>query len=94
MPGQAGQPRQWGMMGGTMGHAMMGQGTGPSMMGTGMMGMRYQMMKVMFAIADANGDGGLSFEEMTAVHKRIFDGIDANRDGKVVPGEVQAFMMP
>ena len=88
---QAGQsttpPAQSGAMGGTMQPGMMGQG----MMGRGMMGMHGPMMKIMFAIADTNGDGALSFDEVTALHKRIFDRIDANRDGKVTPEEIQAF---
>ena len=50
------------------------------------------MMKIMFAIADTNGDGALSFDEVTAIHKRIFGMIDANKDGKVTPEEMQAFM--
>lgn len=54
--------------------------------------MRGHMMKIMFAIADTNGDGALSFDEVTAIHKRIFDLIDANKDGKVTPEEIQAFM--
>ena len=49
-------------------------------------------MKIMFAIADTDGDGALSFEEVTVIHKRIFDKVDANKDGKVTPEEVQAFM--
>ena len=49
----------------------------------GGVGPRGHMMKVFFAIADTNGDGALSFEEVTAIHKRIFDKIDANKDGKV-----------
>jgi Ca2+-binding EF-hand superfamily protein len=49
------------------------------------------MMKIMFAIADTNGDGALSFDEVTAIHKRIFGMIDANKDGKVTPEEMQAF---
>jgi hypothetical protein len=74
---------------------------GPGMSGTmqpGMMGgmpmmvMHGHMMKVMFAIADVDGDGALSFEEVTTMHKRIFDKVDANRDGKVTPVEFQAFM--
>ncbi|WP_331376538.1 EF-hand domain-containing protein [Sinorhizobium chiapasense] len=79
-----------------MGQDMMGQG----MMGRGMMGrmpmmaMRGHMMKIMFAIADADGDGSLSFEEVSAIHKRIFDKVDANKDGKVSTEEVQAFMRP
>ncbi len=64
----------------------------------GMMGgmpmapMRGHMMKIMFAVADTDGDGGLSFEEVTAVHKRIFDSVDANDDGKVTLEEMQTFM--
>lgn len=61
------------------------------MMG-GMGSMHGHMMKIMFAIADADGDGALSFEEVTAIHKRIFDGVDASNDGKVTPEEMRAFM--
>jgi Ca2+-binding EF-hand superfamily protein len=68
---------------------MMGQG----MMRHGpMMGRRGHTMKVMFAIADADGDGALSFEEVTVIHKRIFDSVDADNDGKVTIDEVQAFL--
>ena len=69
------------------------QATPPSgMMAPGMMGGPGHMMKIMFAIADVNGDGALSFEEVTTIHKRIFDRVDVNRDGKVTPEEVQSFM--
>ena len=71
-----------GMRGGGRQHRMMG-GMGP---------MHGHMMKIMFAIADADGDGALSFEEVTAIHKRIFDSVDANNDGKVTPEEMRAFM--
>jgi hypothetical protein len=73
---------------------MMGQGmTGPGMMRhERMIGRRGHAMKVMFAIADADGDGALSFEEVTVIHKRIFDSVDADNDGKVTVDEVQAFM--
>ncbi len=75
----------------TMAQGTMGQGT----MGRGMMahGMRKHglRMKILFAIADANGDGALSFEEITTIHKRIFDKIDVNKDGKVTPEEIEAF---
>jgi hypothetical protein len=70
----------------------------PGMIGPGMMrhepmmGRRGHAMKVMFAIADADGDGALSFEEVTVIHKRIFDRVDADNDGKVTVDEVQAFM--
>jgi Ca2+-binding EF-hand superfamily protein len=64
------------------------------MMGGGMpmMGMHGHAMKIMFAIADADSDGALSFEEVTAIHKRIFDSVDANKNGKVTAEELQAFM--
>jgi hypothetical protein len=78
---------------------MAGQGQGmqpgmmpPGMMGRGMMGMHGHTMKIMFAIADADSDGALSFEEVTAIHKRIFDSMDANNDTKVTAEELQAFM--
>ncbi|MGO4622274.1 EF-hand domain-containing protein [Ensifer sp. 2YAB10] len=64
----------------------------------GMMGgmrqgmMQGHMMKFMFAIADADNDNALSFEEVSAIHKRIFDKVDANKDGKVTPEEMKAFM--
>jgi Ca2+-binding EF-hand superfamily protein len=65
----------------------------------GMMGMMdggatmpRHMMKIMFAIMDADGDGTLSFEEVMAIHKRIFNAIDANKDGKVTLEELEAFM--
>ena len=79
---------------------MMGQGmTGPGMMRHGpmvghapMVGRRGHAMKLMFAIADADGDGALSFEEVTVIHKRIFDSVDADDDGKVTAEDVQAFI--
>jgi hypothetical protein len=82
-------PGQPAMMCGMMQPGMMGQST----IGRGMMGMPGPaLMKIFFAIADANGDGGLSFDEVTAIHKRIFDRVDANKDGRVTPEEIQAFL--
>jgi hypothetical protein len=93
MPGPGAQPGQPGMMPpGGMGPGMMGGMMPPGMMGGMPMTVHGHMMKVMFAIADVNGDGALSFEEVTTMHKRIFDNVDANRDGKVTPMEFQAFM--
>jgi hypothetical protein len=91
----AAQPGQPGTMPpGMMPPGMMGQGMmGPGMMRhERMMGRRGHAMKVLFAIADADGDGALSFEEVTVIHKRIFDGVDADEDGKVTAEEVQAFL--
>ncbi len=70
-------------MGGRMQGMMGGMPMGP---------MRGHMMKIMFAVADTDGDGALSFEEVTAVHKRIFDSVDASKDGKVTLEEMQTFM--
>ncbi|ANL36870.1 hypothetical protein AMC89_PB00178 (plasmid) [Rhizobium phaseoli] len=80
------------MPGGMMGQGMMMRSG--MMGGMPMMGMRGSMMKIMFAVADTDGDGALSFEEVTAVHKRIFDSVDANKDGKVTTEEMQAFWRP
>ena len=62
-----------------------------TMSGMPVMGMNANLMKIMFAIADTDGDGSLSFDEVTAIHKRIFDAMDANKDGKVTLEEMQAF---
>ena len=92
-PLQGAQPDQADTMPGKMGQGMMGDMMQPEMMGaTPMMRMRGHMMKIMFAIADTDGDGALSFEEVMTIHKRIFDKVDANKDGKVTLEEVQAFM--
>jgi Ca2+-binding EF-hand superfamily protein len=71
-----------GMMGGMMGHGMMGGGTmGPPF-----------MMRMIFALMDADGDGTISLEEFQAAHERIFKAMDTNKDGKLTPEEMQAFM--
>lgn len=54
------------------------------MMGPGMMGM-------MMVMIDTDGDGALSLQEVQAVHARMFNYIDANKDGKVTPEELQSF---
>ena len=97
-PGMMGQGRmghgvmQPGMMGhGMMHHGMSGQGMmGHGMSGQGMMqtGMIGPMMLVMM---DTDGDKAISFEEMEAVHKRMFDLVDADGDGKVTIGEIRQF---
>jgi Ca2+-binding EF-hand superfamily protein len=77
-----------GMMGngGMMGH-MMGRG----MMGGGAMGPPF-MMRMMFALMDADGDGTISLQEFQAAHERIFKAMDNNKDGKLTLEEIQAFM--
>jgi len=91
---QGAQPGQPGMMPpGMMGERMSQGQMQPGMSGVmPKMSMRGHMIKVIFAIADSDGDGALSFEEITTIHKRIFDKVDANKDGKVTAEEVQAFM--
>jgi Ca2+-binding EF-hand superfamily protein len=102
--GQAGP----GMMGSGMGmnpemmqmmQHMMGQRQGrmgPGMMGQrqsrmGMMG-RGGMMRAMFAIMDADGDGTLSRQEFEEAHGRIFKHMDADGDGQLTFEEMQGFM--
>lgn len=82
--GQGEQSSQPGMMGRNMMQSGMG--------GMPMMHVRGHMMKFMFAIADVDGDGALSFEEVTTIHKRIFDKVDSNKDGKVTAEEAETFM--
>jgi predicted lipid-binding transport protein (Tim44 family) len=89
--GSGAQPGQPGMGQGMMGQGMMG-GMPMGRMRGQMAGMHGHGMKIMFAIVDANGDGALSFDEVTIIHKRIFDRVDANKDSKVTPEEMQAFM--
>jgi Ca2+-binding EF-hand superfamily protein len=72
---------------GRMGPGMMGQ-RGPRM---GMMG-HGGMMRAMFAIMDADGDGALSREEFQQAHGRIFNHMDADGDGQVTLEEMRAFM--
>ncbi|MDW6024781.1 EF-hand domain-containing protein [Mesorhizobium sp. BAC0120] len=77
-----------------MGRGMMGGG----MMPPGRMGrMRthmpsQHMLKILFAIADTNGDGSISFDEISAIQKRIFDLIDTNHDGRITLDELNAFL--
>ena len=94
--GQGAMPGSDMMPGGMMGGRNMMRSNmmdGMPMMGP-MMGPRGPMMKIMFVVADTDGDGALSFEEVTAIHKRIFVSVDANKDGKVTTEEMQAFWRP
>lgn len=72
---------------------MMGTGRmmGRGMMGGSMMGSSF-MMRMMFALMDADGDGTISLQEFQAAHERIFKAMDSNKDGKLTPEEMRAFM--
>jgi hypothetical protein len=77
--------RSGGMMGGDPMHSGMGgQQRGP--VGTGM------MMRMMFSLMDADGDGSISLQEFQAAHERIFKGMDQNKDGRLTMEEMQFFM--
>lgn len=82
-----------GMMprGDMMGPGMMGRGMGPGMM-MGHQGMMGTMMRMMFALMDADGDGSLSREEFAEAHDRIFNHMDADGDGQLTLQEMQAFL--
>jgi EF hand len=76
---------------GTMGGGMMRNMMGRGMMGGGMMGPPF-MMRMMFALMDADGDGTISLQEFQAAHERIFRAMDSNKDGKVTLEEMQVFI--
>ncbi len=105
--GMMGQGMGPGMMGGYgmgqgMGPGMMGGYGGYGMMGQGMMGhpmhddddrgMDRHMMLMMFALADQDGNGKLSLEEVQAVHARLFKYADTDHDGSLTMKEIAAFM--
>jgi len=82
---------------GQVGAGMMGRGSmmghmmERGMMGGGAMGPPF-MMRMMFALMDADGDGTISLQEFQAAHERIFKAMDSNKDGKVTLEEMQAFI--
>jgi hypothetical protein len=85
-------------LGGFFGHhpgmtGMMGRGYGHHHGGQeGRAVMHPTIMRIIFAMIDANGDGKLSLEEWQAAHERIFKAMDADHDGTVSFEEMQAFM--
>jgi len=47
---------------------------------------------MIFALVDADGDGGISLPEFQAAHERIFKAMDSNKDGRLSLEEMQNFM--
>ena len=47
------------------------------------------MMRMMFSLMDADGDGAVSLQEFQAAHERIFKGMDANKDGRLTQEEIR-----
>jgi hypothetical protein len=93
--------------GGSHPGAMMGGGMmGPGTMGGGMMGHDHghhewnrgrniagaMMMRIIFSLMDADGDGKLTLQEFQAAHERIFKAMDTDHDGTGTFEEMQAFM--
>ena len=54
--------------------------------------MHAAIMRIIFGMIDANGDGKLSLEEWQAAQERIFKAMDTDHDGTVSFEELQAFM--
>jgi hypothetical protein len=80
---------------------MMGGGSGAmGTVGGGMMGGMHAehrhgprvLMRMIFSLMDADGDGSISLQEFQAAHERIFKGIDQNKDGRVTIEEMRIFM--
>jgi EF hand len=69
-----------GMMG------MIGGGMGQGTMGAPV------MMRMIFSLMDADGDGTVSLDEFKAAHERIFKAMDADKDGTLTLDEMLAFM--
>ena len=94
---QDGYRYRGGMMGGgMMGRGMMRRGYGyhdgdRGVMRSGMLGPP-MMMRMIFSLMDADGDGKLSLQEFQAAHERIFKAIDANKDGFATLEEMQDFI--
>lgn len=66
------------------------------MMGPGASGQDAQihsmMMRMIFALIDADGDGTLSLQEFQGAHERLFKAMDRNKDGRLSIEEMENFM--
>jgi hypothetical protein len=75
-----------GMMG------MMERGYGHHGGHEGRAAMHSTIMRIIFGMIDANGDGKLTLEEWQAAQERIFKAMDTDHDGTVTFEEMEAFM--
>lgn len=50
------------------------------------------MLKMLIAMIDTDGSGGLSLEEVQAVHARMFGMADTDTDGQLSLDEMRSFM--
>jgi len=75
---------------------MQGQGQGPMDMGPmgmgGMDDMQGRGLRFDFAAADADGDGKVTKDELTAYRQTMMSGIDADGDGMISTEELAAHM--
>ena len=82
-----------GMMGhGMIGGAMMGRGYEHHDWHRGRDTAAPMMMRLIFSLMDADGDGKLTLQEFQAAHERIFRAKDTDHDGTVTLEEMQAFI--
>ena len=82
-----------GMMGGgMMGRGMMGHGQWRHGWQRGSEIAAPMMMRMIFSLMDADGDGKLTLQEFQAAHERIFKAMDPDHDGTVTFEEMQTFL--
>ena len=66
---------------------------GPGMMWGGRMRMHSGMMPMMMmAMMDTDENGSISYEEVEAVHRRMFNLVDEDKNGQLSADEIQAVM--
>jgi hypothetical protein len=72
-----------------------GAGGGPEMRSVLGQGMRGRTMaNIMIVLLDTDEDGGLSLEEVQAVHSRMFNYLDGDDDGRLTAEEIASFWGP